>query len=268
MGCLLLGMTCCWVRHDGDRLVGHLGSTRAAIVVEPDAVAADCFNTRRAILLKHSVRRLANAGQYVDLDAGYARWRSTGEMAHRLLRAGIQYVQGFSVNVANRQTTRQSYRWGGSSRTSSAGAEFVIDTSRNGLGPPPDESDRDDESCNPRRQALGQAPTARTGMPGLAALLWSKLPGESDGICGGETTYLLSDSSTTLDGQQPVRAGRGPAACGGRRRFANWTRTRSPQAGALDEARNAMIRVSVLPRRGEVSRRGFETQAPTALPHR
>ena len=188
MGCLLLGMTCCWVRHDGDRLVGHLGSTRAAIVVEPDAVAADCFNTRRAILLKHSVRRLANAGQYVDLDAGYARWRSTGEMAHRLLRAGIQYVQGFSVNVANRQTTRQSYRWGGNSRTSSAGAEFVIDTSRNGLGPPPDEPDRDDESCNPRRQALGQAPTARTGMPGLAALLWSKLPGESDGICGGETT--------------------------------------------------------------------------------
>jgi endoglucanase len=125
MGCLLLGMTCCWVRHDGDRLVGHLGSTRAAIVVEPDAVAADCFNTRRAILLKHSVRRLANAGQYVDLDAGYARWRTTGEMAHRLLRAGIQYVQGFSVNVANRQTTRQSYWWGGSSRTSSAGAEFV-----------------------------------------------------------------------------------------------------------------------------------------------
>ena len=129
MGCLLLGMTCCWVRHDGDRLVGHLGSTRAAIVVEPDAVAADCFNTRRAILLKHSVRRLANAGQHVGLDAGHARWRSTGEMAYRLLRAGIQYVQGFSVNVANRQTTRQSYRWGGSSRTSSAGAEFVIDTS-------------------------------------------------------------------------------------------------------------------------------------------
>jgi hypothetical protein len=29
-------------------------------------------------------------------------------------------------------------------------------------------------------------------MPGLAALLWSKLPGESDGICGGETTYLFS----------------------------------------------------------------------------
>jgi endoglucanase len=215
MGCLLPGMTCCWVWHDGDRLVGHLGSTRAAIVLEPDAVAADCFNTRRAILLKHSVRRLANAGQYVDLDAGHARWRSTGEMAHRLLRAGIQYVQGFSVNVANRQTTRQSYRLGGSSRTSSAARHW--------------------------------APTARTGMPGLAALLWSKLPGESDGICGGETTYLFSRTrarrltSTARSCRQ--RAG----SLRRRRRFANWTRTRSPQAGALDEARNAMIRVSLLP---------------------
>jgi len=86
-----------------ERLIEHLGSTRAAIVVEPDAVAADCFDTRRAILLKHTVKRLANAGQYVYLDAGHARWRSTGEMAQRLLRAGIQYAQGFSVNVANRQ---------------------------------------------------------------------------------------------------------------------------------------------------------------------
>jgi endoglucanase len=95
-----------------DRLIHRLGSTRAAIVVEPDAVAADCFDTARATLLKHSVKRLANAGQYVYLDAGHARWRSTGEMSERLLRAGIQYAQGFAVNVANRQTTRQSYRWG------------------------------------------------------------------------------------------------------------------------------------------------------------
>jgi hypothetical protein len=29
------------------------------------SVAADCFDTRRAILLKHSVNRLAAAGQYV-----------------------------------------------------------------------------------------------------------------------------------------------------------------------------------------------------------
>jgi endoglucanase len=175
-----------------DRLIQHLGSTRAAIVVEPDAVAADCFDTRRATLLKRSVKRLADAGQYVYIDAGHARWRSTGEMAQRLLRAGIQYAQGFSVNVANRQTTRQSYQWGRELSDLLSRREFVIDTSRNGLGPPPDEPDRDDEWCNPRRQALGQTPTTRTTLPGLAALLWIKLPGESDGICGGETTYLFS----------------------------------------------------------------------------
>jgi endoglucanase len=198
-----------------DRLVGHLGSTRAAVVVEPDAVAADCFDARRAALLRHTVRRLAAAGQYVYLDAGHARWRSTGDMAQRLLRAGIQYAQGFSVNVANRQTTRQSYQWGRKLADCLGGHERVIDTSRNGLGPPPDDPDRDDEWCNPRRQALGQAPTTRSSMLGLAALLWIKLPGESDGICGGETTYLFSPTQArrlTVNSPFVPAAARGLAA--------------------------------------------------------
>ena len=175
-----------------ERLIHQLGATRAAIVVEPDAVAADCFDNKRATLLRRTVKRLADAGQYVYIDAGHARWRSTGEMAERLLRAGIQYAQGFAVNVANRQTTRLSYQWGRELSDLLGRREFVIDTSRNGLGPPPDDPDRDDEWCNPRRQGLGQTPTTRTSMPGLAALLWIKLPGESDGICRGETTYLFS----------------------------------------------------------------------------
>jgi endoglucanase len=175
-----------------DRLIRLLGSTRAVVILEPDAVAADCFDTRRATLLKRSVQRLAHAGQYVYLDAGHARWRSTGEMAQRLLSAGIQHAQGFSVNVANRQTTAQSIQWGRELSDLLGDREFVVDTSRNGLGPPPDEPDRDDEWCNPRRQGLGQPPTTRTAVPRLAALLWIKLPGESDGLCGGETTYLFS----------------------------------------------------------------------------
>jgi endoglucanase len=198
-----------------ERLIDQLGSTRAAIVVEPDAVAADCFDTRRAILLRHSVKRLAAAGHYVYLDAGHARWRSTGEMAERLLRAGIQYAQGFSVNVANRQMTRLSYQWGRELSDLLGRREFVIDTSRNGLGPPQDVSDRDDEWCNPRRQALGQAPTTRTTTPGLAALLWIKLPGESDGICGGETTYLFSPAQArrlTVNSPFVPAAGRRRAA--------------------------------------------------------
>jgi hypothetical protein len=109
---------------------------KSAIVVEPDAVAADCFDARRARLLRRSVKRLADAGHHVYLDAGHARWRSTGETAQRLLVAGIQYAQGFAVNVANRQTTRESYRWGRELSDLVGHREFVIDTSRNGLGPP------------------------------------------------------------------------------------------------------------------------------------
>ena len=201
-----------------DRLIHQLGVTRAAIVVEPDAVAADCFDNKRATLLRDSVRRLAEAGQYVYIDAGHARWRSTGEMAERLLRAGIQDAQGFSVNVANRQTTRLSYQWGRELSDLLGRREFLIDTSRNGLGPAPNDPDRDDEWCNPRRQGLGQAPTTVTSMPGLAALLWIKLPGESDGICGGETTYLFSPVQArrlTVNSPFVPAAGRRLAAASG-----------------------------------------------------
>jgi endoglucanase len=177
-----------WIRQ----LIHHLGPTRAAIILEPDAVPADCFNRQRAALLKRAVKRLAEAGQHVYIDAGHPRWRSSGEMAQRLLDSGVQYAQGFSVNVANRQTTKESSRWGQELSDLLGNREFVVDTSRNGLGPPPDEPGRDDEWCNPRRQALGQAPTTRTTVHGLAALLWIKPPGESDGICRGERTYLFS----------------------------------------------------------------------------
>jgi endoglucanase len=158
-----------------------LGLLLAAVLAGLSAVLfTDAFIT---------VRQLADAGHYVYLDAGHARWRGTGEMAQRLLQAGIQDAQGFSVNVANRQTTTLSYQWGRELSDLLGRREFIIDTFRNGLGPPPDDPARDDEWCNPRRQGLGQAPTTETTAPGLAALLWIKLPGESDGSCGGETSY-------------------------------------------------------------------------------
>ena len=170
-----------------------------------------------------------------------------GEMALRLLRAGIQYVQGISVNVANRQTTGQSYRLGGRSRTSSAGASS--------LSTPPATASallrmsRTGTTSRATRDARHWArPHGQDGHAGAGRAALEQAPRRvGRHLRGRDHLSLLSDSSTTLDGQQPVRAGRGPAACGGRRRFANWTRTRSPQAGALDEARNAMIRVSLLP---------------------
>lgn len=69
--------------------------------------------------------------------------------------------------------SRSTRCWGGS-------AHFVIDTSRNGQGPAPD-----DAWCNPPGQGLGIPPTTDTTSPLVDAYLWIKDPGQSDGTCNG-----------------------------------------------------------------------------------
>ncbi|MCL1870235.1 MAG: glycoside hydrolase family 6 protein [Promicromonosporaceae bacterium] len=71
-------------------------------------------------------------------------------------------------------------------------AKFVVDTSRNGLGPwnpatstypsYPAGADKQDW-CNPPGRGLGLRPTLQTGDPLVAGYLWIKVPGESDGSC-------------------------------------------------------------------------------------
>ncbi len=63
---------------------------------------------------------------------------------------------------------------------------FVIDTSRNGVGPwqyPPDVYPEPEDWCNPPDRGLGVRPTTDTGSDLVDAFLWIKVPGESDGQC-------------------------------------------------------------------------------------
>ena len=190
-----------------DGLIAALRPAHAAIVVEPDAVAAACFDHNRAALLEHTVRRLVQAGQHVYLDAGHPGWRSTAEMARRLQAAGIAYAEGFSVNVSNRQTTKDSYAWARKISRRVGGRDFVIDTSRNGVGPSTGDHASDGGGwCNSAHQGLGEAPTTATNLPGLAALLWIKPPGESDGQCGGAVdTGFSPDQAERLIRNAPTR---------------------------------------------------------------
>ena len=62
----------------------------------------------------------------------------------------------------------------------------VIDTSRNGRGswqPPAGKYADAEVWCNPPGRGLGRRPTLETGNPYVDALLWIKIPGESDGAC-------------------------------------------------------------------------------------
>ena len=62
------------------------------------------------------------------------------------------------------------------------GKHFVIDTGRNGDGPP-DAGTAGPTWCNPPGRALGKSPTTSTGHKLVDAYLWVKRPGESDGAC-------------------------------------------------------------------------------------
>jgi endoglucanase len=91
---------------------------------------------------------------------------------------------------------------------------FVIDTSRNALGPwqppaydfPGPFGTDPQDWCNPPGRGNGLRPTTRTGIDLLDAYLWVKTPGESDGECNRS----LGPPGQTVDpewGQIDPRAG-------------------------------------------------------------
>ena len=172
-----------WIRA----FAAGIGTRVAAVILEPDALAMlSCLSAAeqatRLSLLKDAVGVLeAQAGVSVYLDAGHSAWIGAADMAGRLTSAGIAQAQGFALNVSNYRPVAELVSFGKDLSTRVGGKHFVLDTSRNGLGPAPD-----DQWCNPPGRALGATPrTSLTADPSVDAYLWIKRPGESDGTCNG-----------------------------------------------------------------------------------
>ncbi|BBY90727.1 glucanase [Mycobacterium gallinarum] len=169
-----------------DGIAAQIGGARAAIVLEPDALAmADCLSDdqrqERYDLIRYAVDSLTrNPAAAVYVDAGHLRWHSPEEMASRLGQAGVERARGFSLNVANFFTTEEEIGYGEAISALTGGKNYVIDTSRNGNGAAPDSPLH---WCNPSGRALGVPPTTATAGPHADAYLWIKRPGESDGSC-------------------------------------------------------------------------------------
>lgn len=169
-----------------DLIASNIGGARAAVILEPDALAmADCLSAgqrqERFDLIRYGVDTLTrNPATAVYVDAGHLRWHPAEEMAARLNEAGVGGARGFSLNTANFFTTEDEIVYGEEISALTNGAHYVIDTSRNGLGPGPL---YDMHWCNPAGRALGVPPTAATAGPHADAYLWVKRPGESDGQC-------------------------------------------------------------------------------------
>lgn len=176
-----------------DRVAGKIGKRPALVVIEPDGTAlTSCLTSaqvsERNGLLRYAVDHLGGlADTRVYLDAGNARWKPAADMASRLNAAGVAGADGFALNVSNFGALDQEVTYGRQIAAGVGGKPFVVDTSRNGNGPPAGATG-EAAWCNPAGRALGNPPTMSPGIAGVAALLWVKRPGESDGTCNGGPT--------------------------------------------------------------------------------
>ncbi len=173
-----------WISQFAD----GIGDRPAIVIIEPDALAQlDCIpadvQQTRLDLLKYAVNQFAtkNPNTWAYMDGGNATWIEAGEMARRLQAVEVGKIRGFALNTSNYQTTAASVAKGNAIRGAlNSNAQFVIDTSRNGNGP-----DDQNNWCNPPGRKLGDTSRDGSHISGTVdALLWIKVPGDSDGNCG------------------------------------------------------------------------------------
>jgi endoglucanase len=170
-----------WIR----RFALGIGSRRAVVILEPDALAqlgkcgTEAQQQDRLNNLWDAVQVLkGNPATAVYIDAGHSTWLSADVAAARLNAAGVAGADGFSLNVSNFNPTANEVAYGKKVSAKLGGKHFVVDTSRNGVGP-------STTWCNPPGEGLGLKPSSNTADGNVDAYLWVKRPGESDGTCNG-----------------------------------------------------------------------------------
>jgi endoglucanase len=171
------------------QMADGIGGNKAIVILEPDALAqtlSKCEGEQggREALLSDAVKTLSGAGAEVYIDAGNPGFvTDTGQLADGLRKSGIDQAAGFALNVSNFQTNDAVEAYGKKVSDQVGGKKFVIDTSRNGNGSY--SGPQQPTWCNPPGRALGTPPTRDTGDSRVAAFLWIKEPGDSDGDCRG-----------------------------------------------------------------------------------
>lgn len=155
------------------------------VIYEPDAIPHSTLMDKsvaepRLSLMKEGLEILTTESDaLVYIDVGHSNWLSAAEVAKLLDKVSNDKVRGFSCNVSNFRTTKESMNWALQICEHRENDTFVIDTSRNGNGP------YGNDWCNPPGRSLGTPPTTDTGEEKCDAFLWIKIPGESDGKCNG-----------------------------------------------------------------------------------
>ncbi|MVU78157.1 1,4-beta-glucanase [Nocardia sp. ET3-3] len=171
-----------WIDH----FAAGIGRRHTVVIIEPDALAnATCLtpeqSAERIRLLAYAVDRFTSEPRVaVYVDGGNSNWLPAEELARRLRAVHIERARGFTLNVSNFHRTDDERAYGDQVTARLGFGHYLVDTSRNGAGPPPDGPR---SWCNPWQRGLGLPPTTITNTPHADAYLWIKRPGESDGPC-------------------------------------------------------------------------------------
>lgn len=188
--------------HWVDWFTSALGNNPALVIVEPDAVGI-CSSWRngtdpnaaqkiadRWAQLKYDMDSLSsrNPNAYAYLHAGSGQL-TISSMVDIWKKTDAWKGRGMAMNVSSYNTTAANVTWVNSFNAALVAAgmphqHMVIDTSRNGTG----YSNSAGSPCGPINypgRAVGTRPTTATGNPDVDAFLWIKMPGGSDGSCGG-----------------------------------------------------------------------------------
>lgn len=198
-----------------DAIAAAIGSGRAIIVIEPDALPK-CYavsggiggtlGLARRADVDYACEKLGTAcpNLRVYINIGNSNFRSAAEMA-TLIGNCAQHCDGVSLNVAQTERFQDEYDYYLAVKALETDVDgCIIDTGRNGRGPypfqtgdrgdvwyinPPTYGSLDGTGGKPSRPTLGISLGARpttqmdvSAWPGLHAILWTKFPGGSDGV--------------------------------------------------------------------------------------
>jgi endoglucanase len=168
-------------------LAQTIGTKPVIVILDPDSVllwpSTTANETVRINALSGAIKAYAQyaPNTWVYMDGTDGRWTDpsiTASRINKVLATGAR-PRGVSINVSNYNTTAAIVSYYNQLLPQlSVPLNLVVDTSRNGNGP-----NAAGDWCNPGGRALG-VPSTISGTAPADALLWVKLPGTSDGLCG------------------------------------------------------------------------------------
>jgi endoglucanase len=167
-----------------DEVAAGLEGRSATIVLEPDALplVSGCSDPSELLdSMAYAGKALMEGSSEarVYFDIGNSAWLDPQEAADLLNGADVaNSAHGVATNTSNYNWTHDEVAFAEAviSATGVSGLGAVIDTSRNGNGPAPQ-----NEWCDPPGRMIGRPSTTDTGNPLIDAFIWTKLPGEADG---------------------------------------------------------------------------------------